>query len=955
MADAAVAAQAAAPPSPASSEEIVITGTRRTDRTVTNSASPIDVISSQELTTQPTANLLDTVKNIVPSFFVGQNTISDASSFVRAPSLRGLPSDEILVQINGKRFNRSALVQVYTGGDTGLAFGSQGADISAIPAIAIKNLQVLRDGATAQYGSDAIGGVMNFGLRNDRNVIDVQARYGQFFDHGHTRLDRGVDRQIAGIIGIGFGATGFIDVAGEYNKDDGTSRGETRPIAVIFAQNNPNLANQLPHYPLPVQIWGNSPQRNWKAVLNTGVDVGSDSQVYLTALAAYNKADESFNYRSPISGTAVDVAGISHNLGRNGAFSAPFYLTPCPAATPTCPAGGYVNDTNTFLFTSIYPAGFTPRFIGVTKERWGTIGWKGELPAGLTWDLSGTLAKNTLALSMNHSLNASYGPQSQTSFQFGTLSQKERNLNLDMTYPVNVGLFSPLTLAWGAEYRKETYGSTAGDVQSYGIGPFAATQPLFSLVSPGVYAPTPFSAALGCSSTLSSVNCIVPGRAPGASGYGGTSPASAGKWSQWSWGVYGDAEADVTDALSVGLAGRYEHYNTFGGSFVYKANALYKVIPELSVRGTIGTGFHAPSPGQSHDEILTTSFPGGVQVQTGTYPVDSPLAQYFGAAPLKPEKSHNYGAGVILKPAAGLTLTADGYIINVKDRITISQNFSVSAADLAANPALAAVGVGGAINYFTNGYNTSTKGLDVVGTWRTRLLDGAMTWTLAYNYNRSKVTSVRSFTNPVTGVVTPYISKGQIIDVAHLAPNHRATLSANWVHGPVTLNARENYYGWWVNAIDYCQTQIGSGCNNPLTWQKFGAKFTTDLDASYTFLDHFTLTVGANNLFNTHPDKVKNSVVNPVYVLTNSLENGTVYPRNGGPFGINGAFWYVRLAAKFAPFASAAPPPPPVVPPPPPPPATQTCADGSVIAVTATCPPPPPPPPPPTAQKGERG
>ena len=199
------AAQAPGPapgPAPATatvdSDQIVITGTRRTDRTVTNSASPIDVISSAELTTQPTANLLDTVKNIVPSFYVGQNSISDASSFVRAPSLRGLSADEVLVQINGKRFNRSALVQVYVGGDTALSFGSQGADISAIPSIAIKNLQVLRDGATAQYGSDAIAGVMNFGLRNDRQGVELQARYGQYFDHGSRKLDDGTSRQIAG-------------------------------------------------------------------------------------------------------------------------------------------------------------------------------------------------------------------------------------------------------------------------------------------------------------------------------------------------------------------------------------------------------------------------------------------------------------------------------------------------------------------------------------------------------------------------------------------------------------------------------------------------------------------------------------------------------------------------------------------------------------------------------------
>jgi iron complex outermembrane receptor protein len=944
-------AQAAQPAQPTTgpqtrinTDEIVITGTRRNDRTVTNSASPVDVIGSQELTQQPTANLLDTVKNIVPSFYVGQNTISDASTFVRAPSLRGLPADEVLVQINGKRFNRSALVQVFTNGDTGLSFGAQGSDISAIPAIAIKNLQVLRDGATAQYGSDAIAGVMNFNLRTDRSGIELEGKYGQYFDHGHTKLDSGKMRQGAGNIGVGIGATGFIDVAGEYFSDDGTSRGATRPVAVIFAQQNPTLAQQLPNYPLPVQIWGSSPQHGWKAMLNSGVDVTSNSQLYLTLLGAYNKGNESFNFRSTVRATGVlDVAGNPHTLGANEAFTAPFFLTPCPAATPTCPAGGFVNNTNTFTFLSIYPAGFTPRFLGINKERFGTLGYKGSLANGLTWDLSGSLAKNTLALSMKQSLNTTYGPQSQLEFQFGTLSQKEHNLNADFTYPVNLGLFSPVTLAWGAEYRKETYGSTAGDVQSYSGGPFVAPQPLYNLVSPGNYTPTPFSSTpfasggLGCSAALSTTQCIIAGRSPGASGYGGTSPTYAGEWSQWSWGVYGDAEADVTQQLSVGLAGRYEHYNTFGGSFVYKANAIYKIIPQVSIRGTIGTGFHAPSPGQSHDALLTTNFVGGNQVQTGTYPVDSPISRHFGSTTLGPEKSHNYGAGLVLKPTPALTATIDGYIINVRDRIGISQTFTVTAADLAAEPTLSAVGLGGAVNYFTNGFDTTTKGVDFVGTYRTHLFDGSMTWTLAYNYNHSRVTRF----DP--GV----ISLGQRINIEHLAPNHRATLSMNWNRGPFSLNARENYYSWWTSATDFCTGQAPgtTNCQVPTGYQRFGAKFTTDVDVSYTFMRMFTLTLGANNIFNNHPDKVANSPNIAVYQLTHSLDNGMVYPRSGGPFGINGGLWYVRLKAKFGERAHYAPPPPVTVPPPPP--------------VEAAPPPPveapPPPPPPPPAQKGERG
>ena len=930
------------PQTSVNTDQIVITGTRRTDRTVTNSASPVDVISQQELKTQPTANLLDSIKNIVPSFWVPQNTISDASTFVRSPSLRGLPGDETLVQINGKRMNRAALVQVYTGGDTGLSFGSQGADISAIPSIALKNLQILRDGATAQYGSDAIAGVMNFQLRTDRRGLELQGRYGQYFDHGHTKLDSGKSRQVAGNLGVGIGATGFIDVAGEYNSDDGTSRGHQNPIATIFAQQNPSLAAQLPNYPLPAQIWGSSPQHGWKAMLNSGVDVTPNSQLYLTLLGAYSKSNASFNYRPPIAGTAVDESGVVRNITgapNSQAFGSAtgvgkyFYL-PCPTGNATCPAGGYVQDNSTaFVFTSIYPAGFTPRFIGVTKERFGTVGYKGSLDGGLTWDLSGTYGRNTLTLSMNQSASPSYGPASQTSFQFGTMSQKEYNLNADFTYPLNLGLFSPVTLAWGAEYRKETYGQTTGDVQSYGGGPYAIPHPLYTQTSPGVYA------LVG-----TSTNCSAPGavctavKAPGASGYGGTSPEAAGSWGQWSWGFYGDLEADVTDKLSMGLAGRFEHYNTFGDSFVYKLNAIYKVIPQLSIRGTIGTGFHAPSPGQAHDSLLTTNFNSGVQTQTGTYPVDSPISRHFGSTTLGPEKSRNYGAGIVLKPTPAVTVTADGYIINVRDRIGISQTFNVSAADVAAEPALAAVGVGGAVTYFTNGFDTSTKGVDVVGTWRTHAFDGNMTWTLAYNYNHSKVTRFDA------GV----ISLGQRINVEHLAPNHRATLSMNWNRGPFSLNARENYYGWWANAIDYCtgSSVTPASCNSPTGYQHFGAKWTTDVDVSYTFMDHVTLTLGANNLFNTYPDKIAQSSINPVYVMSGSIYTGAVYPRTGGPFGMNGGMWYVRLDVKLGNEARYVPPPPVVAPPPPPP---------VVEAPPPAAPPPPPPPPPPPTEKGERG
>ena len=840
-------------------ESIIVLGTRRTDRTATDTASPVDVISAAELSAQPAANMLDAVKNIVPSFYVGQNTISDASTFVRSPSLRGLPADNILVMLNGKRYNRSALVQVYSGGDTALGFGSQGADISAIPTIGIGNLQILREGATAQYGSDAIGGVLNYGLREDAG-LELQARYGQYFDNGGD----GKSYQIAGNAGVKLGDRGFINISGEYNDDGETSRGTTRPIAVVFANLNPTLASQLPHFPKPVQNWGSSPSHGYKFLLNSAFEVTDSSKLYFFANVARSDGNQSFNYRSPISAPTPLVVDIgtgtpaTRSPGRNGAFSHPAYLTVCPTGNPTCPAGSFVKDGNVFNFSTLYPAGFTPRFLGVNKEAFGTVGYKGETEGGFRYDLSGSLSKNSLTLSMTDSLNQSFGPLSQTEFEFGSLIQKELNVNLDLSYPIEAGLASPLTLSAGAEYRRETYQATEGDLQSYAAGPYAV-QTLYMQTSPGVYV---FDSTVSFN--------------PAASGYGGTSPASAGSFSQKNIAVYVGAEADLTEALSFGLAGRFEDYNTFGSTFVGKFNAMYKISEAFSIRGTVGTGFHAPSPGQSNVEILTTNFVAGNQVQTGTYQVSNPISQYYGAQPLTPEKSTNFGLGFVVKPSSGFTLTVDAYSIKVRNRIGITQTFDVTQADINALPALAAVGVGGDVNYFTNGFDTITKGIDVIGSYRTDLADGKLNVTLAYNYNKSKVTKF----DPIV------ISPAQISDIANFAPKHRAILSAGWQMGDFSINARENYYSSWSVQADY-------------PGQVFGEKFTTDLDVNYTFMEHYTLTLGANNLFNTKPDRIAPSTSNPIYALTGSTGDGQVYPRSGGPFGFNGGFWYARVRVKY--------------------------------------------------------
>jgi iron complex outermembrane receptor protein len=857
------AAADAAASDEAATAAIVVLGTRRTDRTVVDSASPIDVIGAAELSTQPASNLLDVVRNLIPSFYVGQNSISDASTFVRSPSLRGLPADNILVMLNGKRFNRSALVQVYNGSDTALGFGSQGSDISSIPAIAIKSLQVLREGATAQYGSDAIGGVLNYGLR-DNTGVEVQARYGQFYEGDGQSI------QVAGNVGFKLADRGFVNFSGEFTNDRQTSRGVTRPIALEFARLNPSLASQLPNFPGPVQIWGSSPSESYKLVLNSGYEINDEAKVYFFANVAQLDGNQSFNFRSPIRAPVPlavnDGSGnpATRQPGRNGAFSHPAYLTPCPAVSVGCPTGGFVKDGNVFNFSTLYPAGFTPRFIGRTKEATGTIGVKGTSGSNFTYDISGTLARNSLTLSMTNSLNQSFGPQSQTSFKFGSLIQTELNANIDLTYAVDAGLASPITFSAGAEYRREKYETTQGDLQSYAAGPFAS-QALYVQTAPGVYAR---SIVDGAPETVSFL--------PGASGYGGASSGSALR--QTNFALYLGAEADLTDKLTVGATGRYERYNTFGGVFVGKVNAIYKIVDQFSVRGTIGTGFHAPSPGQQNTEILTTAFRAGTgeQVQTGTYRVNSSISRYFGAVPLGPERSTNFGAGFVFNPSSALTLTVDGYIIKVRNRIGISRVYTVTTADLLALPALAAVGDGGDVQYFTNAFDTTTRGIDAVASYRTDVGTGKLNMTLAYNYNRSKVTRF----DPAQ------VSAARVSDISNFAPNHRIIGSAGYVINDFSFNARGNFYSSWSAAEDY-------------PGQVFGSKVTADLDASYTFDKKYTLTLGANNLFNTRPDRIRGTSVNPIYALTNSTGDGQIYPRSGGPFGFNGGFWYIRARVVY--------------------------------------------------------
>jgi iron complex outermembrane receptor protein len=823
------------------------------------SAAPIDVLSGADLETQASTNMLDTLSNVVPSFIVGQNSISDASSFVRSPSLRGLPGDEMLVMLNGKRMNRSALVQVFQGGETELAFGSQGPDLASIPSIAIKSLEILRDGASAQYGSDAIAGVLNFHFRDNPSGIELTSRFGEYFP-GHGYPKDGWDRQVAANVGLPLGGQGFVNISAEWAKNAQTVRNVTRPSALAFAQTYPALAPSLPHYPGPVQEWGTPPSESEKVVLNGGIKLDNGDQFYFFGNYANIQTNESFNYRLPK--TVTDSSG--NTFSNHPAFN-DIYLDPCTSNYTGCPTGGYIQDTNTFNFNSVYPAGFTPRFFGITQQFFGTLGYKGVTGFGMNYDVSGTTAQNSLALSLKTSLNPSLGPVSPTNFYDGKFIQKENTFNVDLSYPWTVpGLASPLSVAGGFEWHDENYQQLLGDPASYAQGPYT-TQPLYACTG---FVCTPALNAAG--------KQIVATQSTASNGYGGISTSIDA--SQVSYAGYIDLEADVLPNLTLGLAGRQEHYASFGSTTLGKFSARFKVTDWVSLRGTASTGFHAPTPGQSNVETLSTTFlPGtATQVQIGTYPVTSAIAKFYGAKPLRPEESTNFSAGIVLTPFEALLVTLDGYSIDVRHRIGISQQFTVTTADIAKLSDLAYIGPGGTVQYFTNGFSTKTKGADLVATYFFDVGGGRLATTLAYNYNKSDVTSY----DPKV------INAARIIDIQHYAPNHRANLNLDYHLGKFAAVLHENYYGTYRDENDY-------------PGQLFSAKWTTDLDLSYVVWNNITAAIGGRNIFNTYPDKIANTAKIPVYATTGGLVDGEVYPRTGGPFGFNGAFFYFRLAAKF--------------------------------------------------------
>lgn len=664
-------------------EEVVVTGSRRPSRSAAQSLVPIDVIGGEALGKHGYSDLTDVLRTQVVSLNVQRFVTNDGAVFQRPFTLRGLAPDQTLMLINGKRRHRAATIQFSR---LPLTLGAQGPDLATIPSNAISQLEVLRDGAAAQYGSDAIAGVVNLKLSEESEGIRVGARYGQFYEGD------GEDMQLQANIGMPLTDDGFFNVALEYGNSKTTSRGAQRPNAqALIDEGNTAVAD-------PAQRWGNPDTEAFRSFFNGGFKLNDTMEAYFFGNYSVADATTGFFYRHPVSRTNVFA-------------SVP--LTDEP--------GG-----ERFSFAEIFPGGFSPRFSAKSVDWSVAAGTRGELAEDVNFDLSFYHGDNLVDYHIGNTVNPSLGPESPTEFDPGTVGQNETTVNLDLTYSMDNDVFaSPLNVAGGVEYHREAYKVTLGDPASYEIGPYAA------YIDPDTGLP-------GQSLQV------------GSNGFPGFSPLEVGKWDRWNYAMYLDMEADVTDRLSAGVAVRYEDFSDFGTTFNWKVSGRFQISDGFAIRGSANTGFRAPTPGQANVAQTSTNInlDTGDVISSGIVPPTNPVAGFFGAEPLTVEKSFNFAGGVVLN-LSDLSVTIDYFNIELKDRISVSGDIPIGDAERDALVA-AGVPAGGSfeqIRFFTNAFDTKTQGVDFVVTYPLEFDNGgSLDLMTTLNYTDTKVTKIRNAT-----------------------------------------------------------------------------------------------------------------------------------------------------------------------------------------------------------------
>ena len=844
-------------------EEIKVTGSRRAHRTGGDTLAPLDIISGSDFSRQGRGETTDMLRTLIPAYNVNAQPISDAATLIRPANLRGLSPDQTLVLVNGKRRHRAAVISFLGGG---VSSGAQGPDVSAIPSIALKQVEVLRDGASAQYGSDAIAGVINFVLRDEAEGGVVETKFGK------TYSGDGEHRQLSANLGLPLGDAGFVNLSGDWKERDPTVRSVQRGDAqALIAAGNTDV--ERPY----AQIWGQPDlSDDWKGFVNMAAAFSDEAEFYAFGNYSERETLGGFFFRNPDSrggvfSTTAALGGVEDLPARLVGDRAPDNAAACPddvviaarlnpeqraalrgagidpEAHEAMRRREIAANADCFLFNERFPGGFRPKFGGELTDEALTAGVRGELDSGLTYDLSASYGENEVDFFIHDTINASLGLTTPTSFRLGSYTQTEEDLNLDLSYPLQIDVFaSPLNVAAGLEWRNEEFEVQTGEADSWRAGPYAQQ-----------------------------------GFGVGANGFSGFGPSNVGKWDRTSRSRYLDLEADVRDDLTLGAALRWEDYDDFGTTTTWKLSGLYRVYDQLRMRAAWHTGFRAPTVGQQNITNLTTAFQGTALVQRGTIRPTTPLAQALGGSPLRPEKSDSFTIGAIMDIAEA-EVTLDYFYIAVDDRILQTQSFVLSeqvgpgkpfANQAALDAARRASGFAANLDlsnvrFFTNDFNTRTRGMDLVATMPLGLLDsGDSELTVAANWTKTRI--VRHDPNTVDAKRIGQIEKS--------LPRFKG--NATLTHDAEDWRAlvRANYYG---HALEY-------HVDSSALLVKYGAEITWDLEFGYRPVPELELTLGADNVFDNRPDE------NPYAAVV-----GSRYPESAA-MGSQGGFYYMKASYEF--------------------------------------------------------
>lgn len=799
-------------------DQVMVVGTRRTDLTALQSSSPVDTISANAIQETGFTNLSQALQALVPSFnYPLVNGVDGLSSF-RAAALRGLSPDQTLVLINGKRRHVSAFVN----NKPFFGRGSNAADLNTIPISAIERVEVLRDGASAQYGSDAIAGVINVVLKERDSGGEVNTTMGKF-----TKGD-GFSKNVETWKGFTLPGDGFLTLSGDWsNKKRTYPSGKTDDSVYFWNANDPREATANREY-----ATGSPALDDYNLALNAESSVTDQVQLYGFATYGHRISHSQNAYRYPYD-----------QQGRN--------------------------------WLSVYPEGFQPWLDLKSEDYETTFGSRfGDDDIG-KFDLAASYGRSDIEYILNNSINPSFGPDSQRRFHAGGYTSDQTSLTLDYVKDLQWSLTDfPVTLAAGAAWRKENYDVNAGEYQSWARGPYEFTD--VPRRGPGVDpGPNP-NAGFGPAAPGYDVRAGV-----GSQSFPGYQPGDAGSYDRNVKALYVSLENNLTEKLQMGVAARYEKYSDFGSTRTGKVSARYEFNPMFALRATANTGFRAPSLGQIGHSYTQSTWNGSVMYDSRTFPVDHPVARLLGAQDLKPEKSTNFSLGAVFTPLPNASLTVDVYQIKLRDRVTLSENQTNLGGFL--NPLGYDVS---AASFYTNGLDTKTKGVDVVGNYVFDLKQyGRLAFSGGYNWNDTEILKLPQTPSQLLAINPNAVLVNRETEylITDAAPSSKLNLTAHYSYGDWGLRISETRFGEFKSADAQKPPRPGYD-------QTFGAQWVTDASVSYQVTKNVRVDVGGNNIFDSFPDKVNKQRLN-----TNSR---TVYSLLS-PGGYEGAYYYANLNVKF--------------------------------------------------------